>query len=95
MPSVVMKDGTPKTVVTTPFVSPTSAATPSAASTPTQIGSPCCSSEETTYTIAGASAYTRPTERSISRQMSSITSPAAMSAMGAIVSVMFLRLSLE
>ena len=45
------------------------------------------------HTIAGARAKTRPTARSISPEMSSITSPAAISAIGAIDSVMFLTLS--
>ena len=46
------------------------------------------------YRSHGASANTLPTERSISPQISSITSPAAMSAIGAIDSAMFLMLSL-
>ena len=95
MPSVVMNDGTRRNVVITPFVSPTVPANARAASIPTQIGKPCCSSDETTYTIAGASAYTRPTARSISPQIRSITSPAAISAIGAIVSAMFFALSPE
>ena len=48
MPSVVMNEGTRRNVVITPLVSPTTAETTSAAIIPTQIGSPCCSSDETT-----------------------------------------------
>src|SRR5256885_1132248 len=48
-----------------------------------------------TQTIAGASANTRPTARSISPQIRSITSPTATSAIGAIDSVMFFQLSAE
>src|SRR5438093_13387343 len=63
--------------------------------TPSQIGRWCLSGDETSQTIAGASAYTRPTARSISPQIRSMTSPAATIAYGAIDSVTFLMLSVS
>ena len=53
--------------------------------TPSQIGRPAPSGAgaEARYMMIGASANTRPTARSISPLMSSITSPAVMNASGA------------
>ena len=93
MPSVVMNDGTRRKVVITPLVSPTAAETTSATTIPSQSGRLCFSGSQSHQTSAGERAKTRPTARSISPQMSSITSPAAISAIGAIDSVMFLMLS--
>ena len=95
MPSVVMKDGTRKTVVTIPFTAPTPPAARRPKMTPIQIGSPSPSGEGAAvrYMMIGERANTRPIERSISPQMSSITSPAAISASGAMYSAMFLMLA--
>src|SRR5438477_12149478 len=90
-----MNDGTRRYVVMAPLTRPTRADASSATMTPTQSGSPCLSEEESHHTSAGANANTRPTARSISPQMRSITSPAATSAIGAIDSVMVLMLSLS
>jgi hypothetical protein len=72
-----MNDGTRRTVVTTPFTTPTPADARRATMKPIQIGRPYLSGEDRTHATAGASAKTRPTARSISPQMSSMTSPAA------------------
>jgi hypothetical protein len=95
MPRVVMNDGTRRYVVITPLTSPTHEEATSARGMPTQSDSPCWSGSQNHQTRAGASANTRPTARSISPLMRSITSPAATIAIGAIDSVMFLMLSLS
>ena len=75
MPSVVMNDGTLSPIVISPIASPISAQTASAATIAATTGSPidCARSM-----MNGASAKTWPTDRSISRQISSMISPQAM-----------------
>ena len=60
--------------------------------TPTQIGSPSPSGSgaEVRYMMIGVRAKTRPTDRSISPQMRSMTSPHVISATGPTYSAMFL-----
>ena len=60
--------------------------------TPSQIGSPSPSGSgaEVRYMMIGESANTRPTDRSISPQIRSMTSPHVISATGATYSAMFL-----
>ncbi len=75
MPSVVMKDGTLSPMVMSPIVRPISAQAASATTIASGSGTP----KSLTFSIRnGASANTWPTDRSISRQISSMISPQAM-----------------
>ncbi len=75
IPKVVMKDGTLSLMVMSPIAQPISAHTASAASIAGITGSPASLARSITN---GASANTWPTDRSISRQISSMISPQAM-----------------
>ena len=80
-----------------PFARPTAAAARRPKITPSQIGSPSPSGSGAVvrYMMIGVSAKTRPTDRSISPQIRSITSPQVISAIGATYSAMFLIVGLE
>jgi hypothetical protein len=81
MPSVVTNDGTLRTTVTKPLMRPTAAHAIRATITPTMSGRPA---SQVKYMMNEARAKTLPTERSISPQIISITSPAAMMAVTAV-----------
>ena len=81
MPSVVMNDDTPTTVVMTPLISPISAHAASAIRTASRIGTPSSASQAT---MNAASANVCPTERSISPEIIRKTWPAAMIAVAAM-----------
>ncbi len=70
-----MNDGTLRRIVTRPIRRPISALTASATPIAAMIGNPAASANPMTN---GASANTCPTDRSISRQISSMISPQAM-----------------
>ena len=75
MPNVVMNDGTLSPIVIRPMIRPISAQAASAARIASGTGRP----KSCTFSIRnGASAKTCPTDRSISRQISSMISPQAM-----------------
>ncbi len=75
IPSVVMNDGTLSPMVMSPIIKPISAQTASAATIAIGSGIP----RSLTFSIRnGARAKTCPTDKSISRQISSMISPQAM-----------------
>ena len=90
MPSVVISEGTPKIVVTTPLTPPTTTASTSIASTMARkVGMPESMKKCMTY---GDSIQTNPTDRSISPQTISSTRPMPMIVYGAMYWAMLTKL---
>ena len=87
---MVISDGTPKMVVTTPLIPPITTASSSTVSTMARkVGMPESTKNRMTY---GDSVQTNPTDKSISRQIISSTRPMPMITYGAMYWAMLTKL---